>query len=62
MSKRTEPLGMIKSHDEIKRIKKAQAMGDKCFSHLLEFITPGMKPLKRRFSVSTEIAAAPPAA
>ena len=42
MSKRTEPLGMIKSHDEIKRIKKAQAMGDKCFSHLLEFITPGM--------------------
>ena len=42
MSKRTEPLGIIKSHDEIKRIKKAQAMGDKCFSHLLEFITPGM--------------------
>ena len=33
---------MIKNPEEILAILEAQAMGDACFSHILEFIRPGM--------------------
>lgn len=42
---------MIKTPDEILRIMKAAAMGDICFSHILDFIRPGMTELQ----VSDEI-------
>ena len=42
---------MIKTPDEILRIMKAAAMGDICFSHILEYIRPGMTELQ----VSDEI-------
>ena len=42
---------MIKTPDEILRIMKAGAMGDICFSHILEYIRPGMTELQ----VSDEI-------
>ena len=37
---------MIKTPDEILRIMKAAAMGDICFSHILEYIRPGMTELQ----------------
>ena len=42
---------MIKTPDEILRIMKAAAMGDICFSHILEYIRTGMTELQ----VSDEI-------
>lgn len=42
---------MIKTPDEILRIMKAAAMGDICFSHILEYIRHGMTELQ----VSDEI-------
>ena len=42
---------IIKTPDEILRIMKAAAMGDICFSHILEYIRPGMTELQ----VSDEI-------
>ncbi|HIU26087.1 MAG TPA: aminopeptidase P family protein [Candidatus Copromorpha excrementigallinarum] len=33
---------MIKTADELMKIMKAAAMGDICFSHILEYIKPGM--------------------
>ena len=42
---------MIKTPDEILKIMKAAAMGDICFSHIIEFIRPGMTELQ----VSDEI-------
>ena len=42
---------MIKTPDERLRIMKAAAMGDICFSHILEYIRPGMTELQ----VSDEI-------
>ena len=37
---------MIKTPDEILRIMKAAAMGDMCFSYILEFIRPGMTEIE----------------
>ena len=37
---------MIKTPDELLKIMKAAAMGDICFSHILEFIRPGMTELE----------------
>ena len=42
---------MIKTPDDILRIMNAAAMGDICFSHILEYIRPGMTELQ----VSDEI-------
>ena len=42
---------MIKTPEEIFSILKAQAMGDKCFEYILDFIRPGMTELQ----VSDEI-------
>ena len=42
---------MIKTPDEILKIMKAAAMGDICFSHIIEYIRPGMTELQ----VSDEI-------
>ena len=42
---------MIKTPDEILKIMKAAEMGDICFSHIIEFIRPGMTELQ----VSDEI-------
>ena len=33
---------MVKTPDELFRIIKASAMGDRCFEHILDFIRPGM--------------------
>ncbi len=33
---------MIKNEHEIQCISKAAALGDKCFSHILGYIKPGM--------------------
>ncbi|MCC2865311.1 aminopeptidase P family protein [Ihubacter massiliensis] len=37
---------MIKTPDEILKIMKAEAMGDMCFSHILDFIKVGMTELE----------------
>ncbi|MCQ4635902.1 aminopeptidase P family protein [Anaerovorax odorimutans] len=37
---------MIKSADELLKIMKAEAMGDICFSHILEFMKVGMTELQ----------------
>ena len=42
---------MVKTPDEILKIMKAAAMGDICFSHIIEYIRPGMTELQ----VSDEI-------
>ncbi|MCF0144407.1 MAG: aminopeptidase P family protein [Firmicutes bacterium] len=42
---------MIKTPEEILKILKAEAMGDKCFEYILDYIRPGMTELQ----VSNEI-------
>lgn len=42
VSRTVEELRIVKDADEIKTLKKAVAITDACFSHLLEFIKPGM--------------------
>lgn len=42
---------MVKTPEELMQILKAAAMGDMCFSHILEFIKPGMTEI----AVSDEI-------
>lgn len=37
---------MVKTPDELMKIMKAAAMGDICFSHILEFIRPGMSEIE----------------
>lgn len=37
---------MVKTPEELLKILKAAAMGDQCFSHILEFIRPGMTELE----------------
>ena len=37
---------MIKTPDELLKIMKAEAMGDLCFSHILDFIKVGMTELE----------------
>ena len=37
---------MVKTPDEILAIMEAQAMGDACFTHMLEFISPGMTEIE----------------
>lgn len=37
---------MVKTPDELLKIMKAEAMGDMCFSHILEYIRPGMTELE----------------
>lgn len=37
---------MVKTPEELLKIMKAAAMGDICFSHILEFIRPGMTELE----------------
>ena len=37
---------MVKTPDELLKIMKAAAMGDICFSHILEFIRPGMTEIE----------------
>lgn len=37
---------MIKTPEQILKIMKAAAMGDICFSHILEFVKPGMTELE----------------
>ena len=37
---------MVKSADELLSIMKAAAIGDMCFSHMLDFIRPGMTELQ----------------
>ena len=34
-------LRMVKTSEELKRIAKAEAIGDKAFAHILDFIRPG---------------------
>ena len=33
---------MVKTPDELMKILKAATMGDMCFTHILQFIEPGM--------------------
>lgn len=51
MSEELNRKNMIKTPDEIVRLLKAEAIGDKCFEYILEFIKPGMSELQ----VSDEI-------
>ncbi|MDO4518007.1 MAG: M24 family metallopeptidase [Bacillota bacterium] len=37
---------MIKTPEELFNIIKAEAIGDKCFEHILEYIKPGMKEIQ----------------
>ena len=37
---------MIKTPEELLKIMKAEAMGDICFSHILEFMKVGMTELQ----------------
>lgn len=39
-------VNMVKTPDELLKIMKAAAMGDKCFSHILQFIRCGMTELE----------------
>lgn len=38
----TEELRAVKDEEELKSIKKAEALGDQCFTHMLSFLQPGM--------------------
>lgn len=42
VSRTVEEIRIVKDADEIQTIKRAAAITDECFSHLLEFIKPGM--------------------
>lgn len=42
---------MIKTPDQLMKIMKAAAMGDICFSHILEFIKPGMSELEVAYEI-----------
>lgn len=39
-------VNMVKTPDELLKILRAEAMGDKCFTHILEYIRPGMTELE----------------
>lgn len=38
--------GMVKTPEELLNISKASAMGDKCYEHILTFVTPGMTEIE----------------
>jgi Xaa-Pro aminopeptidase len=42
LEKSVDSLRMIKSEDEIRKIAKAEAIGDKAFEHIVNWIKPGM--------------------
>ena len=39
-------MSMIKTNDEIEKLRKAALLGDKCFEHICHFIKPGMTEIQ----------------
>lgn len=56
MSGVIEPLVQPKTADEVKSIRKAAAIGDKVYAHILDFVKPGMTEMQVSAEISYQAA------